>query len=160
MQDALRNKKLQELVLETFIPAESVTIKRGKSQTTKSISYFPGYILIRMVLTDELWYLLKDVSKISGFIGKNQSTPRPIPDAEIKAIRDLIDQGTKQSQLDSVFQVGETVLIIDGPFMDFKGVIEHIDVEKSKLTLIVSIFGRTTPLDLELDKVKPLPKEE
>ncbi|MBL0691028.1 MAG: transcription termination/antitermination factor NusG [SAR324 cluster bacterium] len=155
LREQLFLKGISHLVKDIFIPSETVTYKRAGKQMTKNVSYFPGYILIEMSLTDELWHVLRAIKKISGFIGNNQLEPQTVSDAELNAIKDKIDQGTKQSELDSSYQIGESVMIVDGPFMDFKGVVNSVDNEKNKLTVTVSIFGRSTPIELELNKVKP-----
>lgn len=159
LEEQLRLNKLSHLVKEIFVPTEDVVIKKGEKQLKKSVSHFPGYILIQMVLTDKLWHLLKENTKISGFIGNNQKEPQVIPDKDLQSIKDRISQGLKQSQIDSTFQVGQAVSIIDGPFMDFKGTVQAVDAENSKLTVTVNIFGRSTPIDMELNKVR-LVKEE
>jgi len=158
-EEQLKLRNLSHLVKEIFVPTEEVTIKKGKVQKTKLVSHFPGYILMHMILTDQLWHVLKDNSRISGFIGNSQKQPQSISDKELNAIKDRIKQGMKQSQIDSTFQVGQMVSITDGPFMDFKGVVHLVDAENAKITVTVSIFGRSTPIELELDKVKLITEE-
>ena len=154
LNEQLRIKKLEELVQEIFIPSEEVTTKKGDKVRVSKVTYFPGYILIKMNLTRELWHVIKDVPKVSGFVGGNQNDPQPVSESELASIRGQIESGIKQQEIDSTFTIGQTVAVIDGPFAEFNGVIDEVDKEHSKLTVLVSIFGRSTPLELSFDKVR------
>ena len=154
LEEQLRIKKMEALVEEIFIPSEEVTTKkRGKTRTSQ-VTYFPGYILIKMNLTDDLWHVLRSVPKVSGFVGSDQKNPLPVPARELADIRQQIQSGIKQKEIDSTFSVGQTVIVIEGPFAEFNGVIDVVDREHNKLTVLVSIFGRATPLELDFDKVR------
>ncbi len=154
IEEQLRLKNKTELVEEIFIPSEEVTTKkRGKARTSQ-VTYFPGYILVKMILTDDLWHLLRGIPRVSGFVGSDQKNPQPIPEKELTDIRAQIESGIKQKEIDSTFAVGQTVTVIEGPFAEFNGVIDAVDREHNKLTVLVSIFGRATPLELDFDKVR------
>ncbi|MDH5560883.1 MAG: transcription termination/antitermination protein NusG [Deltaproteobacteria bacterium] len=152
--EQLKINKMEDLVEEIFIPSEEVTTKKnGKEKTTK-VTYFPGYILIKMQLNDDLWHLLKNVPKVSGFVGGDQKKPIPLSQKELDDINKQIQSGIKQAEIDSTYSIGQTVVVIEGPFAEFNGVIDEVDAEHSKLTVLVSIFGRATPLELGFDKVR------
>lgn len=154
IEEQLRVKKMTELVEEIFIPSEEVTTKK-KGKTRKSqVTYFPGYILIKMDLTDDLWHVLKGIPKVSGFVGGDQKSPLPVPEQELADIRQQIKSGIKQAEIDATFSIGQNVVVIEGPFAEFNGVIDAVDREHNKLTVLVSIFGRATPLELDFDKVR------
>lgn len=148
-------KKLNHLIEEIFIPSEEVTTRKGGKKRTAMVTYFPGYILIKMCLTPDIWHLLKDIPRVSGFVGGTQKEPMPISEHELADIRQQIHSGIRQAEIDSTYQIGQSVVVIEGPFADFNGTIENVDVDRSKLTVLVSIFGRATPLELEFDKVRP-----
>ncbi|PCI29503.1 MAG: transcription termination/antitermination protein NusG [SAR324 cluster bacterium] len=154
IQEQLQLKNKADLVEEIFIPAEEVITKKQGKRKKSQVTYFPGYILIRMNLTPDLWHLLRGIPKVSGFVGGEQKNPMPVPEHELKEIRGQIESGVKQAEIDSTYSVGQTVIVTEGPFADFNGIIESIDSEHSKLTVLVSIFGRSTPLELGYDKVR------
>ncbi|MGK0288687.1 MAG: transcriptional antiterminator NusG [bacterium] len=154
IEEQLRLNHCEDLIEEIFIPSETVTRRRGGKEKIAQVTYFPGYILIKMRLTPELWHVLKGVPKVSGFVGGTQKDPIPISEEELNKIRQQIEKGTKQMELDSTFQVGQGVSVVEGPFADFNGVIDEVDAERNKVTVLVSIFGRATPLELDFDKVK------
>lgn len=150
----LKIAKMEDLVEEIFIPAEEVTSKKGGKTRTTKVTYFPGYILIKMILTNDLWHVLCDVPRVSGFVGGTRQKPLPVSEKELEDIRSQIKDGIKQAEIDSTFTIGQKVIVTEGPFADFNGVIENVDYEHSKLTVLVSIFGRSTPLELDYDKVR------
>ena len=154
IEEQLRIKKMGDLIEEIFIPSEEVTTKKSGKTRVSKVTYFPGYILIKMNLTDDLWHLLRDIPRISGFVGGDQKNPLPVPEKELADIRSQIESGIKQAEIDSTFSVGQTVIVIEGPFAEFNGVIDRVDQEHNKLTVLVSIFGRATPLELDFDKVR------
>ena len=154
IEEQLKLKKLESLIEEIFIPSEEVTVKkRGKTRKSE-VTYFPGYILIKMNLTPDLWHLLTGIPKVSGFVGGEQSNPLPVPEHELAQIRGQIESGIKQAEIDSTFSVGQKVIVTEGPFAEFNGVIDVIDREHSTLTVLVTIFGRSTPLELGFEKVR------
>jgi transcription termination/antitermination protein NusG len=154
IEEQLRLKKMEELVEEIFIPSEEVTTKKRGKTRTSNVTYFPGYILLKMNLTDDLWHVLRNVPRVSGFVGSDQKNPQPVPEGELADIRQQIESGLKQKEIDSTFSVGQAVTVIEGPFAEFNGVIDAVDRDHNKLTVLVSIFGRATPLELDFDKVR------
>lgn len=152
--EQLQLQNLSTFIEEIFIPSEQVTTKRHGKEYKKTITYFPGYILIRMQLVPSVWHLLTNIARVSGFIGGTPTKPEPISEKEMESIRAQIRAGKKQAEIDSTYQVGQSVRVIEGPFADFNGTIEVVDSKRNRLTVSVSIFGRSTPLELEFDKVK------
>jgi transcription termination/antitermination protein NusG len=154
IEEQLKIQKKAELVEEIFIPSEEVTTKKKGKTRTSQVTYFPGYILIKMNLTDDLWHLLRDIPRVSGFVGGDQKSPLPVSESELDSIRGQIASGIKQAEIDSTFSAGQSVIVIEGPFAEFNGVIDTVDREHNKMTVLVSIFGRATPLELDFDKVR------
>lgn len=153
IEEQLVLNNMTELVGEIFIPTEEVTTKKGNRTRTQKVTYYPGYIFILMDLTDNLSHVLRDVPRVTGFIG-DQKNPLPVSTEEIMNIKGQIEDGVKQAEIDSTFTVGQKVVVIEGPFAEFNGVIDQVDVEHSKLVVLVSIFGRSTPLELGFDKIR------
>ncbi|OGH02133.1 MAG: transcription termination/antitermination factor NusG [Candidatus Lambdaproteobacteria bacterium RIFOXYD1_FULL_56_27] len=154
LNEQLKINKMEELVQEIFIPSEEVTTKKGEKVRKTKVTYFPGYILIKMNLTQDLWHIIRNVPKVSGFVGGEQTNPKSVSEKELESIRGQISSGLKQQEIDSTFTIGQTVAVIDGPFAEFNGVIDQVDKEHNKLTVLVSIFGRSTPLELSFEKVR------
>ena len=154
IREKLRIEKLEHLVERIFIPSEDVVKTKGGKKRTVNQKYFPGYILIRCNLTPELWHLLMDTPRVSGFVGGTQRDPLPLDENELLAITEQIDSGAQQAALQEEFLVGQKVMITEGPFANFNGAIDEINREKQKLKVLVSIFGRPTPVEVEFDKVK------
>ena len=154
IEEQLELKDMKSLIGEIFIPTEEVTTKKGEKTRVQNVTYYPGYIFIHMELTDALSHVLRDVPRVSGFIGSDQKNPLPVSDDEIGKIKGQISEGVKQAEIDSTFTIGQNVVVIEGPFAEFNGVIDEVDVEHNKLVVLVSIFGRSTPLELGFDKVR------
>jgi len=154
IEKQLKSRKMESLVEEIFIPSEEVTTKKKGKARTSQVTYFPGYILIKMNLTDDLWHVLCDIPRVSGFIGGDQKNPLPVPEKELAGIREQIQSGIKQAEIDATFSAGQSVVVIEGPFAEFNGVIDTVDRDHNKLIVLVSIFGRATPLELDFDKVR------
>ena len=114
--------------------------------------FFPGYILVKMELTDETWHIVKETSKVTGFVGGN--TPFPIADEEVNKITRRMEEGAEKPRPKVLFEVGETVRVIDGPFLNFSGIVEDVKPDKGKLRVTVTIFGRATPVELEFMQVE------
>ena len=160
IKEKLRVDKLEELVEEIFVPGEDVEkVKNGKKRKVHVI-YFPGYVLIKMKLTDELWHLLMNIPRVSGFVGGNNREPRSLEDEELGAIRSNMSEGLRQTVLREEFEVGQQVVVIDGPFANFSGKVDEVNLEKNKLRVLISILGRATPVELDFDKVKPSTDED
>jgi len=142
----------QDFFSDVLIPEEDIVeLVSGEKKTTKR-KFFPGYILVRMELNDETWHIVKDTPKVTGFIGGKEK-PSPIQDRDVEVLRTRIDEGTLKPKPKFKFEVSDHVRIIDGPFTNFDGVIDEVKPEKGKLRVIVSIFGRSTPVELDFIQV-------
>jgi len=145
---------MQDLFGEILVPTEEVVEMRGGSQRRSERKFFPGYVLVQMEMTDDAWHLVKDVPKVMGFIGGTGDRPAPITDKEADAILQRMQEGVEKPRPKVLFEPGEVVRVIDGPFNDFNGVVEEVDYDKSRLKVSVLIFGRSTPVDLEFGQVE------
>lgn len=138
---------------EILVPAVEIPeIKKGKQVNTEK-KFLPGYILIKMNLTDDAWHLVKSVPKVSGFLGSG-IRPTPVLEKEVQRIIEQINDNPAIMAVKKVYDVGENVRVIDGPFESFTGVIEEVDIDKMRLRVAVSIFGRATPIDLSFNQVE------
>jgi transcription termination/antitermination protein NusG len=152
LTERIKNQGLEEEFGEVLIPSETVVeLKKGEKRTS-SRKFFPGYILVNMELNDETWHVVKETSKVTGFVGGNN--PVAIPDEEVLKITRRIEEGAEKPRPKVLFEVGETVRVIDGPFLNFSGVVEDVKPDKGKLRVMVSIFGRATPVELEFMQVE------
>lgn len=145
---------MQDYFGDILVPTEEVVEMRGGSQRRSERKFFPGYVLVQMEMTDEAWHLVKDVPKVMGFIGGTGDRPAPITDKEADAILHRMQEGVEKPRPKVLFEPGEVVRVIDGPFNDFNGVVEEVDYDKSRLKVSVLIFGRSTPVDLEFGQVE------
>ncbi len=144
---------MEEKVVQILVPTQEVTeIKGGKRKVSVKTS-FPGYVLVRMDLNDELWYVVKSTPGVMGFVGTS-SQPTPLQDEEVQEIIDIAEHGPAETKQLIDLTVGDSAKIIDGPFTGFSGVVDEINEEKSKLKLMISIFGRSTPVELEFFQVE------
>jgi transcriptional antiterminator NusG len=144
---------LSEAVSQVLIPTETVVeLKKGKRREA-SRKFFPGYVLIRMDMSDDLWYLVKNTPKVTGFVGPGVR-PKSIPEEQVKAIMQQVATGAERPKHKVMFARGESVRVIDGPFSNFTGVVDEVKPEKGRLKVMVSIFGRPTPVDLEFLQVE------
>jgi len=144
---------LEALIEEVLVPIEEVVqIKKGKKVTTEH-KFFPGYVLAKMLMTDATYHLIKNTPKVSGFLGTS-GKPSPISEKEVNQILHQLEEGVDRTTPSIVYEVGEEVRVIDGPFNSFIGIVEGVDVEKLRLKVSVSIFGRATPVELEYGQVE------
>lgn len=150
--ERIKNYGMEESFGEILIPSETVMEMKKGEKRTSSRKFFPGYILVNMELNDESWHIVKETSKVTGFVGGNQ--PFPIPDEEVQKITRRMEEGAERPKPKVLFEVGETVRVTDGPFLNFTGVVEDVKPEKAKLRVMVSIFGRATPVELEFMQVE------
>jgi transcriptional antiterminator NusG len=140
-------------VSQVMIPTETVVeLKKGKRREA-SQKFFPGYVLIRMDMSDDLWYLIKNTPKVTGFVGPGVR-PTPIPEDQVQAILHQVETGAERPKHRILFSRGESVRVIDGPFSNFTGVVDEVKPDKGRLKVMVSIFGRPTPVDLEFLQVE------
>lgn len=153
IEEKVRNAGKQELFGEILVPSEKVVdMVKGVKRTT-SRKFFPGYILINMDLNDETWHLVKDVPKVTGFVG-GQETPPTISEEEVRKITRQMEEGAVRPKPKVLFGRGENVRVIDGPFTNFNGIVEEVKPDKGKLRVLVSIFGRATPVELDFGQVE------
>ena len=153
IKDELKKHKVSESLDQILVPTHQVTeVKKGK-RSKKERKYFPGYVLIKIDLTKQIYHLIKNLAKVSGFLGSSDK-PTPISDQEIQRILGSVTESAINQKSGITFEIGEKVKVCDGPFASFSGLIEEIDEEKSRLKVSVSIFGRPTPVDLEFNQVE------
>jgi len=137
-----------------LVPMEEVVeVKNGQKKTTER-KFFPGYVLVEMVMDDDTWHLVKHTNKVTGFVGGAKNRPAPISEAEVMKIVNQMQEGTEKPRHKIEFVVGEFVRVKDGPFTDFNGSVEDVNYEKSKVRVSVTIFGRSTPVELEFSQIE------
>ena len=139
---------------EIIVPTEEVVEMKGGQKRKSERKFFPGYVLVQMEMTDDTWHLVRDVPRVLGFIGGTAERPAPITDAEAMAILRRVEESENKPKPKVLFEPGEVVRVTDGPFADFNGVVEDVNYEKSRLRVSVSIFGRSTPVELEFSQVE------
>jgi transcriptional antiterminator NusG len=137
-----------------LVPTEEVLEMRMGQQRRSERKFFPGYVLVQMELNDETWHLVKEVPRVLGFIGGTSDKPAPISDREADAILSRVEEGSQKPRPKVLFEVGEVVRVVEGPFKDFNGVVEEVNYEKNRLRVSVLIFGRSTPVELDFGQVE------
>ena len=142
------NRHLEDVILEISIPMETVTEITDNGPKDVERKVFPGYVLVKMVMTDDAWYIIKNVRGVTGFVTSGSTKPTPLTEDEV------IQLGVEKREIVVGYKVGDTVRIMDGPLTSFSGIVEELDVEKNRVRVTVSMFGRETPVDLELDQVE------
>lgn len=149
-----QQSELEQFFGEVLIPTENVVeLGKGGQKKTSKRKFFPGYMLVQMELNDESWHLVKSTPKITGFVG-SATRPPSIPEAEVRRLTRQIDEGTLKPKPRVQFEEGENVRVIDGPFQNFNGVVDAVNAEKGRVRVLVSIFGRSTPVELEFVQVE------
>ena len=152
IQERIKSNGMEDMFGEVLIPSESVVeLVKGEKKTT-SRKIFPGYMFIQMVLNEKTWHLVKGSSKVTGFVGGTK--PTPVPPEEVDRINKQVQMGTEKPKPKIKFTEGESVRVIDGPFSNFNGTVEEINPEKGKVKVLVSIFGRPTPVELDFVQVE------
>ncbi len=137
-----------------LVPMEEVVeVKNGQKRTTER-KFFPGYVLVEMIMDDDSWHLIKHTNKVTGFVGGAKNRPSPISQAEVDKIVNQMQEGTEKPRHKVEFEVGEYVRVKDGPFTDFNGSVEDVNYDKSKVRVSVTIFGRATPVELEFSQIE------
>jgi len=154
LQEHIKRAGMEDQFGEIMVPTEDVVEMRRGQKRTSERKFFPGYVLVQMEMNDETWHLVKSVPRVTGFIGGTSSKPTPISDKEAQAIIDQVKEGAEKPRPKFSFAPGELVRVIDGPFQDFNGTVEDVNFEKSKLRVAVSIFGRSTPVELGFSQVE------
>jgi transcriptional antiterminator NusG len=154
LEERIKRSGMEDMFGPILVPTEEVVEMRGGQQRKSERKFFPGYVLVKMELTDDTWYLVKSVPKVMGFIGGTGDKPAPIPDKQADAILQKVQEGVEKPRPKVLYEPGEVVRVVDGPFTDFNGVVEEVDYEKSRLKVSVLIFGRSTPVDLEFAQIE------
>jgi transcriptional antiterminator NusG len=155
LSEMIEKESLQDYFGEILIPSQEVVeVRRGKKYTREK-SFFPGYVMIQMDLTDQAWHAVKNINKVSGFLG-NKGRPSPISSKEAERLLQQVEEGVGTQFSNVTFEIGEQIKVCDGPFATFNGVVEEVDSEKNRLKVSVSIFGRSTPVDLDFSQVEKL----
>lgn len=153
LEERIRRESMEKEFGQILIPTEEVVeMSRGKRRTSKR-KFFPGYMLVQMNLSEATWSLVKSTPKITGFVG-NSTRPQPVVDVEIRRLTNQIAEGAERVKPKVVFEKGDAVRVVDGPFQNFNGTIDEVDPEKGKLRVLVSIFGRATPVEMEFVQVE------
>ena len=150
LEKTVENRQLQDLIQEIRVPTETVTEIKDNKKRDVERKIFPGYVLVKMVLTDESWYVVRNIRGCTGFVGTS-SKPIPLTNEEVAKL------GVEKREVEVNYGVGDSVQIVDGPLEGFVGTVEEVDLEKNRGRVTVSMFGRETPVELELDQVEVLP---
>ncbi len=146
-------KGMADLFEQILVPVEEVVEMRRGAKVKAERKFFPGYVLIRMEMTDESWHLVKNTAKMTGFLGGG-GRPTPVSDAEVERILRQVQEGIERPKPSVTFEIGEQVRVCDGPFNSFSGLVEDVDEDRARLKVAVSIFGRATPVELEYSQVE------
>jgi transcriptional antiterminator NusG len=154
IRDRVEMHGLQDKFGEIMVPTEEVVEMKSGQKRTSERMFFPGYVLVQMDLSDETWHLIKETPRVMGFIGGKADKPAPITDKEADLILQRMHDSEEAPRPKTMFEPGEMVRVTDGPFNDFNGTVEEVNYEKSKLRVAVSIFGRSTPVELEFTQVE------
>lgn len=153
LEERIKTLGMQDFFSEILVPVEKVVeLVKGKKKTS-SRKFFPGYILVQMELNNETWHVVKETPKVTGFVG-GATNPSSVSDEEVKSITRQMEEGAIRPKPRVLFSTGESVKVVDGPFADFNGVVEEVRPDKGKLRVLISIFGRATPVELEFVQVE------
>ncbi len=148
IEKTIENRQLQDTICEVVIPTETVTEVTDSGPKTVERKIFPGYVLIKMVMSSESWYIVRNVRGVTGFVGASSTNPTPLNEKEV------VQWGVERHEIVVSFAVGDTVRIVDGPLTSFTGRVDALDIDKNSVRVVVSMFGRETPVELELDQVE------
>ena len=153
LKELAAQKGLSDMLDQVLVPSEEVVEVRRGQKINSERKFFPGYVLVKMELTDQTWHLVKDTPKVTGFLG-SKTKPSPISDAEADRIMKQSAEGVERVRPAVLFEIGEQIRVADGPFTSFNGTVEDVDEEKGRVKVSVSIFGRSTPVELEYSQVE------
>jgi transcriptional antiterminator NusG len=145
---------LVERIDEVVVPSEEVVEMRAGQKRKSTRKFFPGYVLVHMIMDDETWHMIRAIPRVLGFIGGTSQTPTPITEKEARSILQRVEEGVTKPRPKILFEPGEMVRVKEGPFVDFNGVVEEVNYEKNRLRVSVLIFGRSTPVELEFNQVE------
>jgi transcriptional antiterminator NusG len=155
IREQVRQKDMEDHFEDILVPTEEVVEMRRGQKFNAERKFFPGYVLVKMDVSDESWHLVKNTPKVTGFLG-NRGRPSPITEAEADRILRQVKEGVERPKPSIIFEIGEQVRVSDGPFTSFNGLVEEVDEERSRVKVAVSIFGRATPVELEYGQVEKL----
>ncbi|HVA82397.1 MAG TPA: transcription termination/antitermination protein NusG [Candidatus Binataceae bacterium] len=154
LEERVRTLHIEDRIGEVLVPIERVQeLGKGGQRKIASRKFFPGYIFVNMVLDDETWHVIKNTPKITGFVGHNTEPPE-VPESEARGIKEQMEEGALRPKPKVLFEVGEAIKVVDGPFQDFNGTVEEVKPEKGKVRVLISIFGRATPVELDFVQVE------
>jgi transcriptional antiterminator NusG len=154
LQDRIARSGMQDKFGDVLVPTEEVVEMRDGAKRKSERKFFPGYVLVQMEMNDDTWHLVKNAPKVMGFIGGTSDRPAPITQREADSILQRVQEGADKPKPKVLFEVGQVVRVIDGPFNDFNGVVEEVNYDKNRLRVSVLIFGRSTPVELEFGQVE------
>lgn len=154
LKERIERAGMQDKFGQILVPVEEVVEMKGGQKSVTERKFFPGYVLVQMEMDDATWHLVKSTPKVTGFVGGTATKPAPISEREVQAILQQIQEGVEKPRPKVLYEPGELVRIIDGPFSDFNGSVEEVNYEKSKLRVSVTIFGRATPVELDFSQVE------
>ncbi|GIX27545.1 transcription termination/antitermination protein NusG [Pelomicrobium sp.] len=154
LKERIERSGMQDKFGQILVPVEEVVEMKGGQKSISERKFFPGYVLVEMEMNDETWHLVKSTPKVTGFVGGTATKPTPISAKEVEAILRQIQEGVEKPKPKVLFEVGEMVRVKEGPFTDFHGTVEDVNYDKSKLRVAVSIFGRSTPVELDFGQVE------
>ena len=153
IEEQAKQAGMDDKIIQVLVPSEDVVEVRRGSKVHSERKFFPGYVLIEMDMTDQAWHLVQNTPKVSGFLG-SKDRPTPITEAEAQRIMSQVQEGVDRPKPSVIYEIGDSVRVIDGPFTSFNGLVEDVDEERSRLKVAVSIFGRSTPVELEYAQVE------
>jgi len=153
IEEQAKQAGMDDKIIQVLVPSEEVIEVRRGAKVTSDRKFFPGYILLEMEMTDQAWHLVQNTPKVSGFLGTKER-PTPISEVEAQRILNQVQEGVERPKPSIVYEIGDSVRVTDGPFTSFSGQVEDVDVERSRLKVAVSIFGRATPVELEYTQVE------
>ena len=154
MLERITRAGMEDMFGDILVPTEEVVEMKGGQKRRSDRKFFPGYVLVEMEMNDETWHLVKEVPKVMGFIGGTSDRPAPITEKEADTILSRVQEGVDKPRPKILFEPGEMVRVVDGPFNDFNGTVEEVNYEKSRLRVAVLIFGRSTPVELDFHQVE------
>ena len=154
LTERIKRAEMEDMFGEILVPTEEIVEMKGGQKRRSDRKFFPGYVLVEMEMNDETWHLVKEVPKVMGFIGGTSDRPAPISEKEANTILSRVQEGVDKPRPKILFEPGEMVRVVDGPFNDFNGTVEEVNYEKSRLRVAVLIFGRSTPVELDFHQVE------
>jgi len=154
IEDRIKQQGVEESFGQILVPTEEVVEMRAGQKRKSTRKFFPGYVLVEMDINDESWHLVRDTPRVLGFIGGTKEQPAPISKSEADRILNRLEESTDKPRPRTLFEVGQAVRVVDGPFADFNAVVESVNYEKSRLSVSVMIFGRSTPVELDFGQVE------